>query len=174
MVVTFRYLPLPDRCKAPSHKRKGMSEREIRRLLEKRGWKVWRGSLISILRRDELYPNVKRKYELLRELLNLHHPGTFELLEYLCAVHHGIPDFLAFHSQQGFRFVECKLGHEQLSARQKACITKLQELGFEVEVWKLVEECTKLRHAEVDLESGEKRVVERQLKFTRKSMKLTT
>jgi hypothetical protein len=110
MTVTFRYLPMPDRCKTlPTQKRKGMSEREIRKLLEKRGWKVWRGHLLNILKRDELYPNVRRKYELLQQLLNEHHATTAEYLGYLCAVHHGIPDFLAFHSREGFLFVECKL-----------------------------------------------------------------
>ncbi len=172
MPVVFRYYPLPDHCKnAPGYRRKGMSERELRKRLERQGWTVWRGALINILRRDELYPNVRRKYEILKELLQDHHPHHFELLEYYCAVHHGLPDFLCFRNKE-FLFVECKLGHEQLLPGQKICIQKLQKLGFKVEVHKLVQDCTKTRLALVDLEEGEKIVIEKQLRLTKKLMKV--
>lgn len=160
-LVTFRYVPM----RSGSVERRGLSERELKRRLERQGWKVWRGGLIGILRREELYPNVRRKYGLLRELVERRHPGTFELLEYLCAVHHGMPDFLCHHPAKGFLFVECKLGHEGLSEGQKRCIRRLQLLGFEVEVHKLVEPCTKTRAAAIDLENGEKSVLERQLRI---------
>jgi len=65
-----------------------------------------------------------------------------------------MPDFLCHHPAKGFRFVECKLGHEQLRDGQKRCIRRLQLLGFDVEVWKLVDACTKIREAAVDIESG--------------------
>jgi len=165
-MLTFRYYPLPEHCR-PSARRKGMSERELRRRLERHGWIVWRGDCLNILRREELWPNVKKKYTLLKELLDKHYPGTFELLEYSCAVHHGLPDFLCFHKAQGFRFIECKLGHEQLLPSQKKCIRKLQKIGFEVEVHKLVEDCTKTRLALVDLEEGERVVIEKQLRLTK-------
>ncbi len=168
-LVIFRYVPLPDRCRSlPARKRRGLSERELRRKLERRGWSVWRGGLLNILRRDELYPVVRRKYARLKGLLGTRHPGAFELLEYLCAVHHGMPDFLCHHPAKGFRFVECKLGHEQLSQRQKRCIRKLQTIGFDVEVWKLVERCTKAREAEVNLENGAKNVTDAQARLTKK------
>jgi len=184
MPVLFRYFPLPDRCKRVRN-RQGLSESEVRRSLERRGWTVWRGDCLDILTRvrghaptrdvlwrDELYPNVRKKYERLRQLLDKTHPGTSEQLSYLCAVHHGLPDFLCHHSACGFLFIECKLGHEQLSERQKACIPKLQKLGFTVEVHKLVKSCTKTRRALVDLEAGKKRVVEKQLRLTKRLLRI--
>ncbi len=170
MPLLFRYLPLPDRYQEVP--RRGLSERLVKRRLEQRGWKVWRGALLNILRRAELYPVVRRKYELLKELLDQRHPGTFEVLELLAAVHHGLPDFLAYHPAEGFRFVECKLGHEQLLESQKRCFPKLQALGFAVEVHVLVESCTKTRRAVVDFEAAEKRVLERQLRLTKKLLRV--
>jgi len=167
--VTFRYVPMRRKVL----ERKGLAERELKARLERQGWTVWRGELIGILRNEEgpdgegIYPNVRKKYELLGELLERHHPEKKEYLEYLAAVHHGLPDFLCFRLNV-FKFVECKLGHEQLRHSQKKCIPKLLAMGFEVEVHKLVEECTKVRVAAVNLENGHKTVRERQLTMTKK------
>ncbi len=166
--VLVRYVPMR-RCFL---ERKGLAERELKTLLERRGWTVWRGELVGILRRakydgEELYPNVRTKYELLGELLERHHPETKERLEYLAAVHHGLPDFLCFRLSE-FRFVECKLGHEQLRRSQKRCIPKLLALGFDVEVHVLVDGCTKARVATLDLKSGRRCIREQQLALTKK------
>lgn len=75
-----------------------------------------------------------------------------------------MPDFLCYRDGV-FKFVECKLQYECLSERQKKCISKLQSLGFLVEVHKLVDERTKIRSAFVDLSSSDKLIIERQLKL---------
>lgn len=164
MRVTVRYLPVLN----PPRDRRGLAERRIKKELERRGWSVWRGDCLDILRRGELYPNVEKKYRHLQQLVEKHHPGTFAQLEYYCAVHHGLPDYLCYHPAHGFRFVECKLGYEQLSRRQKKCIPKLQALNFDVEVWKLVEKQTRRRLAELDLERGELSVKEEQARLTKR------
>ncbi|MDD9954176.1 MAG: VRR-NUC domain-containing protein [Candidatus Woesearchaeota archaeon] len=151
-------------------RRRGLSERMIKKRLERDGWLVWRGSLVGAHKDESRYPNVRRKYAILHELLEQHHPDKISTLEYMCYVHHGIPDLLCFRKSL-FKFVECKLGHEQLSQRQKTCIRKLQELGFPVEVHKLVDDCTKTRRATIDLHSGEKIIHEKQERLRRKYAK---
>jgi DNA polymerase II len=141
--------------------RRGYSERLVRKRLEDDGWTVWRGGFLHANRFAEMYPNVRRKYALLEELMEKHRPGKLEFLQYLCAVHEGMPDLICFRNG-AFKFVECKLIYEQLSERQKRCITRLQSHGFEVEVHKVVDHRTKARVAEVDVHTGERRVLEKQ------------
>jgi hypothetical protein len=120
------------------------------------------------------FPNVRRKYELLLTLLQEDYPEHLETLQYLCAVHHGIPDYLCYRNKGGkreWKFVECKLIYEQLLPGQKLCIPKLQAMGFAVEVQKLVDHRTKTRSADVDLHDGSKRVKEKQMKLPRRTRK---
>ncbi len=152
--VIHRYIPVSK----DYEDKKGLSEKLIRKRLEKKGH-VWRAGLIGILK-DEIYPNVRRKYQLLKDLMDRHHPGLHEHLEYINKVHHGMPDFLFFG--KSFRFVECKLQYEQLSSVQKKTIKKLIELGFDVEVHKVVDKRTKTRKASVYIFNGSKEVIERQ------------
>jgi hypothetical protein len=164
LVVTHVYVPM----RRQFLERRGLAERELKTRLERQGWTVWRGDLVGILRRgEEIYPNVRKKYELLAQLLEKRHPGLQEEFEYLATVHHGLPDFLC-HRLGEFKLVECKLGHERLSEAQRRCIAKLQRLGLPVEVHKLVEACTKVRAAEIDIMTGRKSVRERQLIITKK------
>lgn len=87
--------------------------------------------------------------------------GGWEFLQLLCAVHHGMPDFIVY--RRGIlKFVECKLGHEQLGEYQKRCLPRLKRIGFIVEVWKIVDECTKIRRAKVNILTKEKKVCEKQ------------
>ena len=165
--IKIKYVPASSKkmsAQAINTNRSGLSEKTLRHELERQGWTVWRGSLINILRRDDLYPNVQRKYMKLHELLSKFHPDKTEELKYLCDVHHGIPDFIAFRNGQ-FKFVECKLEHEQLSKRQKTCIKRLRNMGFLVEVHKLVGHETKTRSADLYLELGQKIVTEKQRSF---------
>lgn len=117
----------------------------------------------------DVYPAVKRKYVQLAELIvELYGDKALDLLCYLCTVHHGMPDLVCYNpALKQFKFVECKLGHEGLSDRQVTTIQKLKEAGFQVEVHKLVEECTKTRKAEIDLRTKEKRILEKEMKLTR-------
>lgn len=153
--------------KFPYKSRKGLSESQIRRLLEREGWMVWRGGSINLINRlDEQYPNVAVAYTKLKELLEENYTElTVDRLCYMCDVNHGMPDFLCYHPARGFKFVECKLGHEQLSARQLSSIMFLrEELGFDVEVRKLVEDCTKARRQLLFIRPGMKwkKTVEKQ------------
>jgi len=152
--------------KMPENKR-GYSEKVVRRRLEKEGWTVWRGGFLNATRFDELYSNVEKKYELFESLIEKHYPGMKDQLQYMCSVHHGMPDFFCYRKGE-FRFVEAKLCHEQLLPMQKTCIGELQKMGFTVEVHKVVDHRTKLRTAEVDIRSGEKKVIEKQLILTKK------
>ncbi|MFO7711259.1 MAG: VRR-NUC domain-containing protein [Candidatus Woesearchaeota archaeon] len=139
--------------------KRGLSERQIKKQLESNGWRVYRGGFLHCLR-TEMYPAVETKY---RELERLMDREMLERLQYMCEVQHGMPDFLCYRGH--FKFVECKLGHEQLSERQKRCIQNLFGLGFEVEIHKLVYACTKNRIAYVNLSDGSKYVKERQLRL---------
>jgi hypothetical protein len=172
MDVRHQYIPM----RRTRRTARGLSELQLRQRLEKQGWTVWRGGAIGITRRAELYPNVERKYTLLIELLAKDHAQHVELLQYLCAVHHGMPDFLCYRGKGGgeWKFVECKYKHEQLSERQKTCIQKLTSLGFTVEVHKLVDHQTKTRNATVNLKTGAKNVKEQQLKLNSKRIKEMT
>ncbi|MBD3318342.1 hypothetical protein GF342_00350 [Candidatus Woesearchaeota archaeon] len=156
--IRYEYVPM----KKHYAQKRGLSERILRQRLERQGWTVWRGGSIHITRYEELYPNVRRKYELLIRLLDDHKPDTKEILQYYCMIQHGMPDFLCYKNGR-FKFVECKLQYEQLSHRQKRCIMKLQDLGFDVEVHKLVDKRTKMREALVDMFTNCKIVRERQL-----------
>lgn len=151
----------------PVADRRGLSERVLKKRLERQGWTVWLGHGMNMLEQEELFPTVLRKYTLLVELLKHHHPDTLEELQYLCHVHHGLPDYLCYR-RGVFLWVECKLGHEQLQESQRKCFPKLAALGFTVEVHKLVDPCTKTREAWVDIHSGEKEVVERQARLKRR------
>jgi DNA polymerase-2 len=154
VTVTHHYIPLSKEYAD----NKGLSEHLLKKRLEKSGWIVWRGGSIHILRQEEIFPNVLKKYSLLRKLMD---PVLFETLEYFSSTHHGMPDFLCFRNGM-FKFVECKFRHEQLSDRQKKCIARLQNLGFTVEVHKLVDHQTKLRLAQVNIATNDKKVLEKQ------------
>jgi len=144
----------------PEQKR-GLSERIVKQRLEKQGFLVWRGGFLYATKTDDPYPNVYKKYKLVEGLLDKYKPGTKEPLQYMCRVNHGMPDYLIFR-RGFFKFVECKLIYEQVSWRQKICISKVQKLGFEVEVHRVVNDSTKTRRAEIDLFTGEKKVIEKQ------------
>lgn len=144
--------------------RRGLSEKQLRKRLEDDGWMVWRGGLIGIWKRDRLYPNVMKKYLLLQELLIKHYPTNIDHLEYLCAVHHGMPDLICYRNGV-FKFVECKLGYEIISEHQKKCITILQKIGMNVEVHRVVEAPIMTRIATLNVMTGQKRVHERQMRL---------
>ncbi|MCX6709119.1 MAG: VRR-NUC domain-containing protein [Candidatus Woesearchaeota archaeon] len=159
------YIPIR---KYPYKSRQGLAELQLRKRLEKQGWQVWRGGFVHAIAAD-VYPAVKRRYVQLAELITeLYGDKALDLLCYLCTVHHGMPDLVCYNpALKQFKFVECKLGHEGLSDRQVVTIQRLQEAGFQVEVHKLVEECTKTRKAEVNLATKEKKILEKEMKLTR-------
>jgi Holliday junction resolvase len=160
--VRCEYIPL--RREYDSHA--GLSEKEIKKRLEKKGYEVWRGAYLGIHRDKEQYPNVIRKYRKLEELM-IRYGVDHEYLEYINSVHHGMPDYITFRRGE-FLFVECKLGHEQLSRVQKRCIALLKSLGYRVEVHKMVFPETKARIAIVDLQNGSKIIRERQMKLLKR------
>src|SRR3989344_7853452 len=102
--TTVRYFPIP----LSYTTRRGLSEKYHKKLLEKHHWIVWRGSSIGNYRRTLVYPNVYRKYRYLTDLLAEFYPEHLEHLFLLCAVHHGMPDFICYRNGE-FKFIECKL-----------------------------------------------------------------
>jgi DNA polymerase elongation subunit (family B) len=140
---------------------RGVSEMLVKRYLEKRGWLVWRGSLVHIAGKSHEYPNVERKYKILCDLLDTYHPDVREHLAYICRVHHGMPDFICYRDGK-FLFVECKLAYETVKTGQRICAQKLTELGFEVQIHRIVHEATKVRVAYVSRDMKRVSVVDRQ------------
>lgn len=138
-----------------------MAERLLRAHFERNGWTVWRGGFLHQLRATDIYPNVKQKYARLRILVEQERRDSWESLQLLCAVHHGMPDFVVYR-RGVLKFVECKLGHEQLGEYQKRCLPRLKKMDFVVEVWKVVDECTKVRRAKVNILTKEKIICEKQ------------
>jgi len=124
----------------------------------------------------DVYPNVKKRYLQLAELITQQYgEQSLDLLCYLCTVHHGMPDLICYNPQlRQLKFVECKFGHEQLSSRQVLTIKRLQDNGFNVEVHKLVEPCTKARTAEINLITKKKKILEKEVKLTVFAKKLKT
>ena len=161
LVIITEYIPMR---KYPYKTRHGLAELQLRKRLEKQGWKVWRGGFVHAIAAD-VYPSVKKRYlELAELILELHGERMLDFLCYLCTVHHGMPDLVCYNpALKQFKFVECKLGHEGLSSRQVLTIQRLQENGLNVEVHKLVEECTKTRKAEIDLRTKQKKVLEKEM-----------
>ncbi|MEK6849867.1 MAG: VRR-NUC domain-containing protein [Nanoarchaeota archaeon] len=158
--ITTIYVPIRN---YPYMTRRGLSELQLRRRLEKQGWQVWRGGFLHAA--SGYFPSVKKKYDFLFGLLKeLTNEDTVQRLCYLSSVHHGMPDFLCYNSAtKQFKFVECKLGHEALSQRQVVTISKLHDAGFVTEVHKLVDACTKTRRAVVNISLGTKQVMEKEM-----------
>ncbi len=163
--ITYYYLPL--RRFTPRGPRRGMAERLLRAYFERQGWMVWRGGILHKLTAVDIYPNVQKKYAKLQIIVEQERKDSWEFLQLLCAVHYGMPDFVMYR-RGVLKFVECKLGHEQLNDYQKNCLPRLKKLGFIVEVWKLVDECTKTRCATINILTREKKIHEQQLKLTKK------
>jgi DNA polymerase-2 len=117
--------------------RRGFSERVVKRHLIRRGWRVLRGGALARALQPEQYPVVKAAYERLRVCVEAARPGAWDELRLLCAVHHGMPDFVCVRGTDTL-FVESKLGGEALSEQQKRCVHAVQSLGFRVEVHRVV------------------------------------
>ncbi|HLP79515.1 MAG TPA: DNA polymerase domain-containing protein [Acidobacteriota bacterium] len=152
------YIPIPKKYEDY----RGVSEQLIRKDLQKKGWLVWRGGLIHYAGQKHEYPNVQKKYELLAQLLDKYHPDVRDHLSYICRVHHGMPDFICYKDGR-FLFVECKLAYETIKTGQRICAQKLTDLGFEVQIHRIVHEPTKVRVAYVDTNMRRAQIVDRQL-----------
>lgn len=163
----LRHYYIPLRRFNPRGSRRGMAERLVKAQLLRTGWEVWRGAGFNLIRASDVFPNVHRKYSRLKELVEIERPGSWDVLGLWSAVHHGMPDLIAYR-RGTLKFVECKLGHEQLNDYQRKCLPKLQALGFRVEVHKIVDECTKTREAVINIKNGGKLVTKRQLRLTKK------
>ena len=139
--------------------RKGFSEKRIRERLEDKGWMVWRGGFLHATRKREVYPNVEKKYKKLNRLVN-----GLELLQYICVVHHGMPDFLCYKSGT-LKFIECKLGYESLSERQRKTIAYLLKHGYKIEIHRIVEHQTKRDVSKLNIATNEREIVKEQEKI---------
>jgi len=159
MNILHTYIPFSKNYKQT----RGLSERQIKKRLERDGWMVWRGGSVNLIGKTDLYPNVERKYGILKALLAVHKPNSLDELAYLCTIHHGLPDFICYRNT--FKFVECKYKNEQLSKAQKVCFQKLRDLGFPVEVYKFVDHTTKMRRCLINILTGHKIIKEHQLRL---------
>lgn len=162
--ISYRHIELP--FKYFSKQKKGLSESYVKKLLERKGFVVWRSEYFH-LDFTEHYYNVRKKYDRLRDLLDKFHPGVLDELKYLNHVHHGMPDFIVFKDNK-FMFIECKFNHEQLMIGQRKCISKLLDLGFQVEIYKLVHPKTRARSVEEDLITRQKKIKEKQMKLKKR------
>ena len=164
-MLKYNYLELHPK-KGSKVSNKGLSESFIRKKLEKQGYIVWRSEYFH-LDFAEHYPNVRKEYEKLRDLMEKHHPGMLEQLKYLNHVHHGMPDLIVF-KDNAFKFIECKFNNEQLLSSQRKCISKLLELGFKVEIIKLIDPKQRIRSMEEDVLTKEKKIKEKQMKLKKR------
>src|SRR3989338_6006490 len=147
----------------PLHKfskdKRGFSENFVKKSLERKGYLVFRPEFLH-LDFSDYYPNVKRKYVLLGNLLEKYHPGRYEELRYINHVHHGMPDFLCFKDGK-FLFIECKLNHEPLLSGQRKTISRLFSMGFPVEIYRLVHPKVRARRMDEDVITKKRRVIEK-------------
>lgn len=147
-------------------KNKGFSESYVKKTLIKEGYTVWRPAYLHIDFKEH-YPVVFQKYNKLQLLMEKYHPGMIEELKYLNHVHHGMPDFIVFKNN-AFKFIECKFENEQLSFKQKKCISKLLKMGFEVEVFRIISSNKRQKIVYEDLKNKKKIVKEKQTKLKKK------
>jgi len=142
----------------------GLAESLLKKKLERAGWVVWRSDALRVLKKEEIYPNVQRKYELLQQLLP---KEKFEYLQYLTHIHHGMPDFFCYRYGR-FKFVECKLNQESVKKNQLMCMAKVLAFGFPVEVHVLVTSPVRSRVGYLDLDTGKRHIIERQERLKKK------
>ncbi len=148
----------------PYKSRRGLAERLVRKYLEKKGYDVFRG--YSILGKEcsayyDEYENVRKKYDRL-EVILLNRLGLrlYELRELLDS---GIPDYFASKADDVF-FVEVKLEHEQIKGHQLECMQLLEKFGFKVVVLRIKKKVYR-PNTNVNLDSGERKVMVRQKRF---------
>jgi hypothetical protein len=132
--------------------RRGLSEYLAKNHLSKRGYEVFRGTMV--LGREwstnyEKYENVKAKYDRLEGIL-LRKLGLrlWQLRDELTG---GIPDYFAHRSRDDCFFAEIKLEHEQVKQHQLSCMALLEQFGFRVVVLRLKSRPYRLK-AEVSLD----------------------
>ncbi|MEM4638168.1 MAG: VRR-NUC domain-containing protein [Candidatus Woesearchaeota archaeon] len=172
MIIKYRYIRInSDGNKNKKHiavknVNKGLSEFYAKKILIKEGYVVWRPEYLNMDFKEH-YPVVKNKYDKLFLLLEKHHSGKIEELKYLNHVHHGMPDFIVFKNNK-FKFIESKLENEQLSFKQKKCISKLLKMGFEVEVFRIISSNKRQKIIHEDLDTKKKIVKEKQTKLKNK------
>ncbi|MFH1134132.1 MAG: hypothetical protein V1735_06595 [Nanoarchaeota archaeon] len=136
----------------PLGPRPGLSERFVRRLLVKRGCKVWRGSFLSSEWHSEsvfFKYNYLRYEELCRRMAASCGVKAFRRIRAYCKNHHGEPDFIAWDGKKLF-FVEAKLENEQIRRRQLTTMAFLSRY-FEIKVYRAFF-ATRLGEAEIDVE----------------------
>jgi hypothetical protein len=153
--VHHRYIPVEDR-----DYRASIAERIVRKRLLEQHWQLW--STDYFFGRKHEYLFTEHSYPELCAMLERYKPGLTGYIEHLARAYHALPQLLAY--KQGMcKFIVCKLEHESLGRAQRACILKLLEAEFCVEVYSLAGKHTKAVRATVDVQTGLQRVVEAQL-----------
>ncbi len=137
----------------PYKSRKGLSETIAKNHFQKRGFEVFRGTMI--LGKEwsvnyGLYENVKKKYDRLEAIL--FKKLKMKLYDLRAELKGGIPDFFVYKLKDSF-FAEIKLEHEQVKAHQFKCLKLLEEYGFKVRVLRVKSKPYRLK-AVVSLEGN--------------------
>jgi len=120
--------------KYPYKSRKGLSEKVAKNYFEKKGYKVFRGTMIlgkhfSI--NYELYDNVKKKYDILERILLRKLGLDIYFLRNLLIEIKGIPDYFIYRNKQDNFFAEIKLEHESVKLHQLECMKILEKFNFQ-------------------------------------------
>lgn len=152
------------------HKRatnRGHAETIIRRALQRDGWKVWRGGFLILGLQSE-YERLRNKYQQAKDIvIQQHGEGMWECLSTL-AKYRGMPDFFCYHPiLRTTKFIECKLGYEQLSTYQRRTLHVLTNWGFDVEVHVVGLPHMSAKTAVFDLLTKRKQVIEKTMKIMR-------
>ncbi|MBN1645736.1 hypothetical protein JW868_01720 [Candidatus Woesearchaeota archaeon] len=128
-------------CKYRS--RHGLSERLVRRHFQKKGYEVFRGSILLDKENSVNYykwQSLQEKYDQMESVLKRHLGDDFARIQNFVRSWAGVPDYFvhrpAINGGDMF-FVEVKMGQEQIRPNQYKCMCLLEEVGLPVVVVRL-------------------------------------
>ena len=156
----------------PYKSRRGLSEKIVKDHFTKQGYKIFRG--IRILGKENsinyyLYPNVKKKYDELENIMRSILGKNLENLRNLVKITNGIPDFFIFDPiTKKSKFIEVKMENEYIKKNQLECMEFLQSFGFETWVLRVKK---KIYLEKVEIDNGRRMVVAKQEKLWKKYSK---
>jgi hypothetical protein len=143
----------------PYKSHRGLAERIVRGYYVKRGFEVFRGSMLlgkEYSQRYTQYLTVRRRYDRLELALESAVGNDLPALRKRVSKCRGIPDFAIMRGS--LAFVEVKLEHEHIKPHQLHCMQILEQYGFKVYVVRLKKKPYRL-HTIVNLKSTGKTVV---------------
>ena len=157
----------------------GFSEKIVKRVYEKQGYKVYRGSFLNVVNQEDKgifdsYSNVGYKYgKLIQNLSKKLGKERFDELVQYCEVNAGTPDY--FISGKDYFFVECKLGNESIKLNQYENINFImKEIGIPVKILRVCDKRNRRVEEVIDVEKylENKDNVRKYKKVTKRNAKL--